>query len=660
MPSVHTLLYGRHSCRPSAHLSSLSLTLYYLLLAFLFLAPAAAQPPTAPLYPDHPTANALAAARLPPHDRIAMSAQLLGITDLPLPRTQPEHYDIGTQDQFYARVNGFTRTETFTAAVRAISEHLIVWVDVRADMPPDVAGSIAAAFDAQVYDAVRALWGSERTPGIDGDPRLHVLFIYAGRDAGYAAYYAREHSYPAVIAPFSNEREMFLFNLDVVRDGINVDVVTSVLAHEFQHMIRDHIQPTLDNWLDEGYSMFTQHHLFGDFVAALAYLERPDTQLNAWHEALGSRAANYGAALLFTTYTHQRYGLSALQAAGSVDTGFGLDALDAALQARAATDVNTVFADWVLANTLLDSSIDDGRYGYVTLPPTLPRPPAVASTSSYPFAYDGQAFQYSADYIALDNLADADTLTLRLTMPDSVPLVETQSNASVGAQYIAPLRDTFANHVWYSHRGDESAPTLTRTFDLRGATSATLRYRVWYALETGYDYGYLLVSDDGGASWDIVPTPAMTTDRSSGINYGAAYNGMSEGWRDEAVDLSAYVGRDILVRFATASDDAVTLAGMAIDDVRVDELGYSADFESENGGWSGDGWVWVDNQLPQRAWVQAIQHTDGAPIITRWLAQGDDEWLLVLGDGVQRVTLVVSPFAPVTLSEIEYRLTVFP
>jgi hypothetical protein len=627
----------------------------------LTFAPAAAQPPTAPLYPDHPTANALAAARMPHHDRIAMSAQLLGITDLPVPPAAPAPYAVGTEEQFYARVADFARVETFSAAVRAIGDHLVVWTDVRADMTATDAAAVAAAFDERVYDAVRALWGSERTPGIDGDPRLHVLFIQAGQDTGYAAYYAREHGYPARIAPFSNEREMFIFNLDALGD-FNVDVITSVLAHEFQHLIRDHVQPTLDNWLDEGYSMFTQHTLFGDFAAALAYLEHPDTQLNAWNDIGSNRAANYGAALLFTTYVHQRYGLPVLQAASSIDTGFGLDALDQALQAEGASGINEIFADWVLANALQDTSISDGRFGYATLPPNLPRPATVASTSQYPFTYTGSARQYSADYIALDTLPDTRVLTIRLTMPDTVPLIDTQSTATVGAQCIAPLQDNdeLENGLWYSSRGDESAPTLTRAFDLRGVSSATLRYRVWYALEPSFDFGYLLVSADSGASWDMLTTPAMTTDMSSGINYGAAYNGTSDGWRDETVDLSAYAGRDILVRFAALSDDSITLAGMAIDDVQLEAVGYSADFEGDSGGWSGEGWVWVQNQLPQRAWVQAIQHTSGEAVMTRWLADGDDEWLLVLADDVERVTLVMSPFAPVTLAEVDYEITLFP
>ena len=47
---------------------------------------------------------------------------------------------------------------------------------------------------------------------------------------------------------------------------------------------------------------------------------------------------------------------------------------------------------------------------------------------------------------------------------------------------------------------------LTRAFDLSGVSSATLDYHLWYDLEEHWDYGYVMVSDDNGAHWDILPT----------------------------------------------------------------------------------------------------------------------------------------------------------
>src|SRR3972149_11202856 len=68
-----------------------------------------------------------------------------------------------------------------------------------------------------------------------------------------------------------------------------------------------------------------------------------------------------------------------------------------------------------------------------------------------------------------------------------------------------------------------------------------------------WDYAYLEVSDDGGATWSIVETPSGTSEDPSGNSYGWGYNAFSGGgssgeWIEERVDLSPYAGKEILVR----------------------------------------------------------------------------------------------------------------
>ena len=67
----------------------------------------------------------------------------------------------------------------------------------------------------------------------------------------------------------------------------------------------------------------------------------------------------------------------------------------------------------------------------------------------------------------------------------------------------------------------------------------------------------------------------------------------------ESVDLSAYAGKRVQVRFEYVTDAAVNGEGMLIDDIRIDAVGYSSDFESDDGGWDAAGFVRVQNILPQ-------------------------------------------------------------
>jgi len=58
-------------------------------------------------------------------------------------------------------------------------------------------------------------------------------------------------------------------------------------------------------------------------------------------------------------------------------------------------------------------------------------------------------------------------------------------------------------------------------------------------------------------------------------------------WVHEQIDLSAYAGKQIAVRFEYVTDEAYNTAGWAIDDISVPELGYSTDAETGDDGWQG-------------------------------------------------------------------------
>ncbi|MCC6614386.1 MAG: immune inhibitor A [Anaerolineae bacterium] len=589
------------------------------------------------------TVTTLAEAPLPARDRIALGAELLGIVAEPTPSAAPP-LEVGTIQAFFVRDSSNNEVQTIDAELRAVGEHLAVWVEVgETNLLDESLQALVDAFDAHIYDQVRTIWGSEANPGIDGDPHIYALFV-SGVNIPAIAYYFAEHSYPRSIAPYSNEHEMFIFNLNSLTGGFDLAHVEDVVAHEFQHMIRHNVLPNLDNWLDEGFSSFTQLLLYGNFSASLAFQEHPNTQLNAWEVDPAQRAPDYGASLLFTTYLYERYGLQALQMVSSSGQPRGLQAIDTTLRALGGPDVDTFFADWVLANELLDPTLTNGLYGYRLLPSGMLPPKPVATVEGYPFVNMGNLPQYATDYYALDQLGGLQTLDVRVDIAPTVPLVDT-----------APASGT---RLWYSNRADDSVTTLTHTFDLRPVSSATLNYSLWYDLETDWDYGYVLVSDDGGTSWDRLATPGMTASDPFAVAYGTGYTGASPGWQHESLSLDRYVGQEIMLRFSVITDDAITRPGMALDDVSIPELGYATDFEGDAGGWVGDGWVWVENVLPQQMWVQAIQMTGAGPQINRWLATESSTWTLPLADDLQSVVIGLSPFAPVTLTPADYRLTI--
>ncbi|MCC6801806.1 MAG: immune inhibitor A, partial [Anaerolineae bacterium] len=319
-----------------------------------------------------------------------------------------------------------------------------------------------------------------------------------------------------------------------------------------------------------------------------------------------------------------------------------LQAVDQVLQARGEPGVDDLFGDWVLANALFDPEYGDGRYGYQELPPLM-TPPPLAAVTDYPFVFDGATNQYAAGYFVLSNLSGARSLDIDIDHPDSVGLIPV--NAASGEQ------------MWYSNRGDMADTRLTRAFDLSGTTQATLNYRLWYDTEESWDYGYVMVSDDGGASWDILTTPHTTGENPHSVAYGTGYSGTSDGWVTESISLDVYAGKPILLRFEMITDDAVTRPGMAIDDVSIPEIGYTDDFEGENDGWLAEGWLRMDNRLPQRGWLQIVQRAGGETVAVQRQEIGADH-RVDLVEGVDQVLVAVSPLAPVTTVPMPYTLSV--
>ncbi len=608
----------------------------------LMVAPVRAQVPAVDA--DYPTLDALETTTLPAANVVALAQQLRGVGEVPPPPVSAPVRQVGERQSFWAINSSENKEFEIPATLRALGQHIYLWV--QEDVAVNVADlqKLADVFDTEIYPNVRKLWGEEASPGVDGDPRLYGLFAH-GLGPGVAAYFFSRHTYPKAVFPTSNQHEMFFFNLDAINpNDIASRAVQSTVAHEFQHMIRANLHVNEDIWINEGFSTFTQLYLYGDLNSAYSFLFQPGTQLNTWAEENTGRAPHYGAAMLFVDYFFERYGLSALQTLSADHERRAMDAIDYTLKQMGKPGVNELFADWVLANFLLNPQLEDGRYGYQRLPPGTPSALPRATINTYPLALEGQVNQYASDYYVLTNVQGVKTLSITLQSPTTVNLI--------------PTNPTSGRWMWYSNRGDQSDTTLTRAFDLTGVQTATLNYSAWYYTEKFWDYGYVMVSADDGKTWKALSTAHTTTENPQSTAYGPGYTGQSDGWVQESASLNDYAGKKIQIRFEVITDDAVNQPGMAVDDVSIPEIGYSSDFESGDGGWAAKGWLRIDNVLPQQVWVQAVQQIGEHIKPARWLGPAGTAWTLPLDANVNQVVLVISPFAPVTTVPMSYTLKV--
>ena len=538
---------------------------------------------------------------VPPNDPRIMACRLDGKCDVPeVMATSAAPRTIGETDNFWvSNLDTISNTE-ITATLRYSTPHVYFWVQNGVRIDEAEMKALVDDFENNIYPTNREFFGSEWSPGIDGDEHIYILYA-RGLGSNIAGYFSSSDSVHPLVQEFSNGHEMFLFNADNTELGNNFTY--GVLAHEFQHMIHWKQDGNETSWLNEGSSelaAFLNGYDPGGFD--FSYIANPDLQLNDWPNDQNSTTPHYGAGFLFMNYFLDRFGEDATKLLVK-DPANGLDSVEDVLREISATDPATgapisaddFFMDWAVTNFVLDKTVGDGRYVYNNYPGAH-RASATESIFSCPQSpLTRDVHQYGVDYIGIECEGD---YTISFTGSTVTGLL--------------PANPYSGEYAFWSNKGDESNMTLTREFDLSDVNGPVeLSFRTWYDIETDWDYLYVEVSENG-ETWDILTTPSGTGTDPSGNSYGWGYTGVTNGWIEEKVDLSDYSGKKVLVRFEYLTDAAVNGEGFLLDDVKVDATGYSSDFEADDGGWQAEGFVRIQNVLPQTFGLALIKTSDSS------------------------------------------------
>ena len=588
---------------------------------------------------------------VPSNDPIDLAARLLpelGHVN-PVVNDTPPHFEEGDMITFWVSNSDTDENWQIDAELVVKGEHVYMWREVGDKKVKEKNLRKAARFfDEQIYPTDRAFFGSEWKPGIDADPRLHVLHA---RDLGdtIAGYFSSADEIPAAIHPYSNEKEMFYINVDNNKPGS--DFYNGTLAHEFQHMIHWYQDKNESTWLNEGASELAAelNGLGRDdgMRPDSVFAQDPDLQLNTWPDSDESYA-HYGNAYLFMRYFLHRFGEDATKALVANDKNGMESVADVLQQIGADETADEFFGDWVIANWLNDPTLDDGRWGYpdYDLDEMYPE----EQFTALPALHSETVHQYAADYYTFPA---EETLTITFDGDAITHLAATNAHSG--------------DWAWWSNRVDESDTRLTFPVDLTETDAATLHFFTWYDIEDLWDYAYIEVSEDEGETWTILETDRTTNENPNGNAYGPGYtgksNGLSADWVEEQVDLSDYAGENIQVRFEYVTDAAVTQPGMFIDSVSIPEIDYFQDFENGPGDWQTEGWLLTNNLLQQRWLVQVIEPLpDGGVKVHRMAVDENGHGELTL-TGVQSeedLVLAVSALAPVTVEQASYQFEITP
>jgi hypothetical protein len=610
-------------------------------------------------------------AVLPREDLADLAVRFKGVSPAATAVDCPKlrSYEIGATRTFTMSDQDDNTQFTITTKLAHRTDHVYMWVQTQ---PKGVTiderklRKAGDAFEKNIYARTREFFGSEPMPGIDCDPHVHIVHA-AGIGSSVGGYFSSPDSFPRAVRPDSNEGQVFVMHAAPGYNGSDPgsDTYMSTMAHEFQHMISFANVHAPDLWLEEGAAQFAErvNEYTNNVGTPYEFAARPETQLNTWQESsAGANGAHYGAGYLFWSYLYDRFGEDTVRVLARLPER-SESAFIRELAARNIENPNTkapytfeeLFADFVVANHTGRNSFaaDDVRYRYTSID--------VPPMSTYE-SYDARDFpvdvtetlaQFGTHYI--DVRGDA-TVTVRFDGESAVPLLPMTQRETRGA-------------FWWSNRSDASNPRLTHEFDLSSVSSATLEFRAWYRMERDYDYAYVSVSTDAGATWKLLDTRTCTRQNPQNANLGCGWNGASGGaddprWVDESADLSAYAGKKILLRFEAVTDAGVNREGLAIDDVRIPEIGFSDAAEADAAGWKSEGWVRVSNALPQRWSVQAILiGRDGSRRLQRMAiddvdGRGEIKLNLTRRAGLRNVVLAISPTTQVTTQPATYQLRI--
>ncbi len=167
-----------------------------------------------------------------------------------------------------------------------------------------------------------------------------------------------------------------------------------------------------------------------------------------------------------------------------------------------------------------------------------------------------------------------------------VVLPDKQVAIGIGSPYAG-------GYFYHSGAGNGLDNNMTRTITVPSGTP-TLSFQGKWQIETCWDYAYVEVSTNGGASFSSIPTSASTSLNENGQNFGNGITGTSGSphacsrfgtpvWVPVTADLSAYAGQTIQLRFRYWTDGVVVGTGFGVDEIAI--AGQATDGAETDPGW---------------------------------------------------------------------------
>jgi immune inhibitor A len=127
---------------------------------------------------------------------------------------------------------------------------------------------------------------------------------------------------------------------------------------------------------------------------------------------------------------------------------------------------------------------------------------------------------------------------------------------------------------FWGGQADEIDTNMVADVDLTGKATAELSFDAWYDIEEEWDFAFVQVSKDNGATWTSLSNSNTRADAVSEayptiLAALPGFTGNSNGWTAQKFDLSAYAGEKIKLRLRYITDWGSSFTGFFADNIKV-------------------------------------------------------------------------------------------
>jgi hypothetical protein len=377
-----------------------------------------------------------------------------------------------------------------------------------------------------------------------------------------------------------------------------------VFAHEYQHLLHRYTDSDEPNWVNEGMSDFTEvitgyadlskhvdekgseghtqaylgwRSVYQSDWNPLPFPTGPENSLTAWgDQGDGEILTDYGFAMFFMNYVNsQGFGKDFFHA-WQHNPENGIDGLNSTLAAFGSSSNFQSMLEDELVSALVDGYIDNGAS--VTGGTAAQFQTSAAEATIYPsIEANGThgAPPWGADYIELG--AGASLTSVAFNGDDQYVFPS-------GPEWVVDGNGYFTNPDAIGDNYDDNQD-LSIARDVSGYDGQTLSFDHYYATELGWDYGFVQVTTDNGATWQSLACSGTTSAHDPGAIASIVAN--LPGYTDVAGTATAPVhatcpalpaGSDYIA-FRLMTDPGVEFDGWHVKNIQLNgvNLGTSGD-----------------------------------------------------------------------------------